>query len=161
MIEIKRKQKQAEGQPAAQMPVKRAQKAADGLEAQARGIHAPSEETALKREIRPFMGIDEKRDYRAMYRAAFEYHDWHSPPRIDREYWQTHTPGVDDTPQADLDYWDKAAQDICEVSNHFGNDKFMMDLLCGIYDELGREYEAARRAAVNPLTDEQRQQGEP
>lgn len=143
MIEIKRK-----GQTAAQMPAERAQMLAEGLDAQARGIHAPSEETALKREIRPFTGIDEKRDYRAMYRAAFEYHDRHSPPRIDREYWQTHTPGEADPLQVDLDYWDKAAQDICEVSNRFGNDKFMMDLLAAIYDELGREYEAARRQAA-------------
>lgn len=85
MIEIKRK-----GQAAAEMPAERAQMPAEGLDAQARGIHAPSAEPALKREIRPFTGIDEKRDYRAMYRAAFEYHDRHNPPRIDREYWQTH-----------------------------------------------------------------------
>lgn len=84
-----------------------------------------------------------------MYRAAFEYHDRHNPPRIDREYWQTHTPGEADPPQVDLDYWDKAAQDICEVSNRFSNDKFMMDLLAAIYDELGREYEAARRQAAD------------
>lgn len=144
MIEIKRK-----GQAATEMPAERAQMPAEGLDAQARGIHAPSAEPALKREIRPFTGIDEKRDYRAMYRAAFEYHDRHNPPRIDREYWQTHEPGVDDVPQAELDYWDKAAQDICEVSNRFGNDKFIVDLLAAIYDELGREYADARRQAVD------------
>lgn len=144
MIEIKRK-----GQAAAEMPAERAQMPAEGLDAQARGIHALSAEPALKREIRPFTGIDEKLDYRAMYRAAFEYHDRHNPPRIDREYWQTHTPGEADPPQVDLDYWDKAAQDICEVSNRFSNDKFMMDLLAAIYDELGREYEAARRQAAD------------
>lgn len=144
MIEIKRK-----GQAAAEMPAERAQMPAEGLDAQARGIHAPSAEPALKREIRPFTGIDEKRDYRAMYRAAFEYHDRHNPTRIDREYWQTHEPGVDDVPQAELDYWDKAAQDICEVSNRFGNDKFIVDLLAAIYDELGREYADARRQAVD------------
>lgn len=143
MIEIKRK-----GQAAAEMPAERVQMPAEGLDAQARGIHAPSAEPALKREIRPFTGIDEKRDYRAMYRAAFEYHDRHNPPRIDREYWQTHAPGEADPPQVDLDYWDKAAQDICEVSNRFGNDKFMMDLLAAIYDELGREYADARRQAA-------------
>ena len=142
MIEIKRK-----GQAAAEMPAERAQMPAEGLDAQARGIHTLSAEPALKREIRPFTGIDEKRDYRAMYRAAFEYHDRHNPPRIDREYWQTHTPGEAEPPQVDLDYWDKAAQDICEVSNRFSNGKFMMDLLAAIYDELGREYEAARRQA--------------
>ena len=140
MIEIKRK-----GQATVEKAAERAQIPAGGLEAQGGGIYAADAEPALKREIRPFTGVDEKRDYRAMYRAAFEYHDRHNPPRIDREYWQTHAPGEADPPQVDLDYWDKAAQDICEVSNRFGNDKFMMDLLAAIYDELGREYDAARR----------------
>lgn len=54
MIEIKRK-----GQAAAEMPAERAQMPAEGLDAQARGIHALSAEPALKREIRPFTGIDE------------------------------------------------------------------------------------------------------
>lgn len=147
MIEIKRKQKQP-----AQMPAERAQKPADGLEGQVMGEYTPSTEPALKLEIRPFTGIDEKRDYRAMYRAAFEYHDRHNPPRIDREYWQTHTPGIDDTPQLEIDYWEQAAQDIGEVSNRFGNDKFIIGLLCAIYDELGAEYNAARqRAAEQPF----------
>ena len=147
MIEIKRK-----GQTAAEMPADRAQMPAAGLDAQERGITAPGTEPALKRKIRPFTGIDERRDYRAMYRAAFEYHDRHNRPRIDREYWQAHTPGIDDTPQAELDYWDEAAQDICEVSNRFDNDKFIIDLLAAIYDELGREYaEARRQAAAQPF----------
>lgn len=155
MIEIKRRKQQA-----AQIPAERAQKPADGLEGQATGEYTPSAEHALKREIRPFSGIDEKRDYRAMYRAAFEYHDRHNPPRIDREYWQTHTPGVDDTPQAEIDYWDKAAQDICEVANRFSNDKFMTGLLCAIYDELGREYADARQQAHNnSLSADERQNG--
>lgn len=132
------------------MPAERVQMPADGLEMQKWDIIAPDAGSALKREIKPFTGIDKKRDYRAMYRAAFAYHERHSPPQVDREYWQAHTPGIDDTPQADLDYWDKAAQDICEVSNRFGNDKFIMGLLADIYDELWREYDAERRqAAVN------------
>lgn len=143
MIEIRRNKQQP-----AQMPVERAQNPADGLEAQARGMNVPIAEPALKREIKPFTGIDEKRDYRAMYRAAFAYHERHNPPRIDREYWQTHTPGIDDIPQTDLDYWEKAAQDIADVSNCFGNDKFMMDLLVAVYGEIKREYKAARQAAA-------------
>ena len=143
MIEIKRTRQQA-----AQMPAERAQKAADGLDAQAMELHAPSAETALKREIKPFTGMDARRDYRAMYRAAFAYHEQHSPPQVDRAYWQTHTPGIDDTPQLDLEYWAQAAKDICEICSRFDNDSFMTDLLTGIYSELEREYKAARQQAA-------------
>lgn len=92
------------------------------------------------------------RDYRAMYRAAFEFHERHNPPQIDREYWQTHTPGIDDFPQIDCDYWEQAAQDMCNVSNNFNNDKFIMALLCAVYDELGREYKRGRQAALTTRT---------
>ena len=130
------------------MPAERAQKLFCGLDAQAMEIHAPSADNALKRNIDAFTGIDENRDYRAMYRAAFEYHDQHNPPRIDREYWQTHEPGKASLPQVDLDYWGKAARDICEISKQFCNDKFMQGLLCAVYDELAREYEVARQQAA-------------
>lgn len=129
------------------MPVERAQTAVEGLDAHSVVKYSPSAEPALKREIRPFTGIDAKRDYRAMYRAAFEYHDRHNPPQVIREYWQQHKPGEADPPQAELDYWAAAAQDACEVSNRFDNDKFVTGLLGAIYDELGREY-ASRQAAA-------------
>lgn len=149
MIEIKRNK-----QPATQMPAERAQKPAEWLDAQKAGEYTPGAEPALKGEIKPFTGIDARRNYRAMYRAAFEYHDRHNPPRIDREYWQTHTPGEAEPPQVDLDYWEQAARDICEVSMRFSNDKFLMDLLGAIYDELLREYESARRQAAERKTTE-------
>lgn len=142
MIEIKRK-----GQAAAEIPVERAQMTADGLEARMMEGHTHGTQTALKREIRPFTGIDENRDYRAMYKAAFEYHSRHNPPRIDRDYWQTHTPGVDSVPQAEVEYWERAAQDGCEICNSFDNDRFLTDLLLTIYNELGREYKAQQQAA--------------
>lgn len=140
MIEIKRNN--------AQQATERAQKPQDGFNRQAAGEYVPNTQTALKREIKPFTGIDTARDYRAMYRAAFEYHERHNPPRIDREYWQTHTPGIDETPQVELDYWEQAAQDISSACNAFNNDSFFTGLMVEVYNELGREYEAARQQAV-------------
>ena len=72
MIEIKRK-----GQAAAEMPAERAQMPAEGLDAQARGIHALSAEPALKREIRPFTGIDEKREELFQEFLDAKYSDFH------------------------------------------------------------------------------------
>ena len=89
---------------------------------------------------RKFTGIDEGRDYRAMYRAACNYHEQHNPPVVDREYWRTHQVGKDEVPQAELEYWEKAAIDIAAVAHSFGNDPFITGLLTAIYNELGREY---------------------
>lgn len=147
MIEIKRRQQQA-----AQMPAERAQKPAGGLEGQAVGEYAHSTAPALKRETRPFSGVvDEKRDYRAMCRAAFEYHDRHNPPRIDRKYWQTHTPGVDETPQSELDYWEQTAHDIQAEAERHGRDPFFVSLLEAVHAELAREYERERNNAAAPF----------
>lgn len=146
MIEIKRRQQQA-----AQMPAERAQKPAGGLEGLATGKYVHSTAPALKREIRAFAGVDEKRDYRAMYRAAFEYHDRHNPPRIDRKYWQTHTPGVDETPQSELDYWEQTAHDIQAEAEHHGRDPFFVSLLEAVHAELAREYEQERNNAAAPF----------
>lgn len=132
------------------MPAERAQKPADGREGQAMGEYTHSTAPALKCEIRPFAGVDEKRDYRAMYRAAFEYHDRHNPPRIDRKYWQTHTPGVDDTPQAELEYWQQAAQDMQAESDRYERDPFLTTLLEAVYEELAREYESKRQRIATP-----------
>ena len=62
------------------------------------------------------------RDYRAMYRAACNFHERHTPAQLS------------------ADYWDAAAEDMVEVSNEFGNDPFLMELLVAIYEELEREY---------------------
>lgn len=146
MIEIKRRQQQA-----AQMPAGRAQKPADGLEEPAVGKYAHSTAPALKRETRPFTGIGEKRDYRVMCRAAFECHDRHNPPRIDRKYWQTHTPGVDETPQSELDYWEQTAHDIQAEAERHGRDPFFVSLLEAVHAELAREYERERNNAAVPF----------
>lgn len=138
MIEIKRKKQPAETRP------ERAQKPAEALDAQAMERYAQGAEPPVKGQIRPFTGIDEKRNYRAMYRAAFEYHERHNPPTVDREYWQTHTAGEDDIPQAELDYWARAIDDLLDTGQAYNN-RFINSLLAVILDELDREYQAARR----------------
>ena len=139
MIEIKRPR-----QPAEEIHAGRAQKPADGAEVQGQGEHIPGAEPALKREKKPFTGMDSARDYSAMYRAAFQFHRDHNPPRIDREYWQTHTPGADDIPQAEVDYWEGFGRDVMAACNRFAGDPFFISLLVAIGDELQREYKAVR-----------------
>lgn len=97
---------------------------------------------------KPFISSNPQRDYSAMYRLAFAYHQRHSPPTIDRAYWASHTPGVDDTPEADLEYWRQAAADIGQVSEGQNNDPFMIDLLSAAYSELEREYKRLREQAA-------------
>lgn len=111
--------------------------------------NAPSTQPGLKREIKPFTGIDAARDYRAIYRAAFAFHEAHNPPTVDREYWRTHTPGEDMPPQAELDYWENAARDMGAAALTFAGDAFFNGLLIAIYEELEREYKAAQQQAAN------------
>lgn len=109
----------------------------------------PSEQTpALKRKLEPFTGMDERRDYRKLYRAACDFHEAHNPPAVDTEYWRTHQPGVDTPPQEELDYWEKAARDVGEVAVMCGDDPFLTGLLVEVFEELEREYKARRDAAA-------------
>lgn len=107
----------------------------------------PPPKSPLKRQLKPFTGMDKNRNYRAMYRAACDFHEAHNPPTVDREYWRTHTPGEDETPQAELDYWEKAVNDIAATANSFSNDPFLTGLLVAIFEELEREYKALREGA--------------
>ena len=102
--------------------------------------YAQAGATALKRKITPITGMVEKQDYRAMYKAAFAYHEQHNPPTVDHEYWKTHRPGEDAAPQVELDYWTQAARDIGEASKAFDGNLFFMGLLTEIYKELERAY---------------------
>ena len=95
----------------------------------------------------PFTDHTGSRDYKRIYRAAHDYHQRHTPPTVEREYWRTHTPGEDDTPETEAQYWIEAAQDMAETSAAGGNDPFLMDLLTAIYTELEREYKALREEA--------------
>jgi len=71
------------------------------------------------------------RDYRAMYRAACNFHERHHPAQLT------------------ADYWEAAAEDMTKTSNEFDNDPFLMELLLAVYEELEREYETLRK---NDLT---------
>lgn len=82
-------------------------------------------------------------DYKSVYRAAFDYHARHNPPFVDLEYWKEHTPGVDDPPQSEIDYWVNAAADAANI----GKDPFLADLIISIYAEMEREYNRIRCAA--------------
>ena len=109
----------------------------------------PNAETPIQRKLAPFTGHDESRNYRAMYRAACNYHERHNPPTVNREYWKTHTPGLDDTPEEELSYWEDVAKDMGATASAGGNDPFLIGLLVEIMEELEREYKAIREAAAS------------
>ena len=88
------------------------------------------------------------RDYKRLYRIAFDYHAQHNPPTVDKEYWRTHTPGLDDTPEAEAQYWIKAAEDIGKAAAQVDGDPLLTDLLIAAMNELEREYKAIREEAA-------------
>ena len=138
MLEIRRRSQQP-----AQMPTEGAQKPENGASMPRAHSDTAEAKPALKREIKPFVSMDKSKDYRAMYRAVFDYHERHNPPHVDRAYWATHRPGLDETPQAELDYWAQAAKDAEELTARF-NDPFFTEMLVSVYVELEREYKAGR-----------------
>lgn len=80
------------------------------------------------RQLKPFHAVSPERNYRAMYRAACNFHERNNPPENTDAYWA------------------KAAADMAAVSSEFQGDVFLRGLLLAIWDELGRE--AGRRADV-------------
>jgi hypothetical protein len=99
---------------------------------------------ASQGKIEAFTDVSGKRNYNALYRAAHDYHKRHSPPIVDRAYWETHIAGEDEPPQAELDYWEEAATDIAATANAYSNDPFLNGLLVAVYEELEREYQSLR-----------------
>lgn len=87
------------------------------------------------------------RDYKRIYRAAHDFHRRNSPPEVVRDYWKDHKPGEDDTPEAEAQYWKRAAQDLAETASAGGGDSFLLALLSAVYEELEREYKAIRAEA--------------
>lgn len=90
------------------------------------------------------------RDYKTLYRVAFDFHRDHHPPTVNREYWRTHEPGIDDTPPEEIAYWERMAQDMGSAAAKVtggGSDKLLIDLLIAVTDELEREYKACREEA--------------
>ena len=88
-----------------------------------------------------------ERDYKRLYRTAFDFQQRHNPPTVNREYWKGKTPGLDDTPAEELSYWEQVAQDAGKTSASADNDPFLMDLLTAIIEELNREYKRLRETA--------------
>lgn len=78
-----------------------------------------------RRQVAPFTGRDPGRDYRRIYRALFDFHERHNPPRKD-----------------DAGYWEDVCEDMTQLSAAHGNDPFMMDLIIAVFGELEREAEA-------------------
>lgn len=111
------------------------------------GTSTPPPESPVKRKLEPFTGIDKSRNYRAMYRAACDFHERNNPPTVDIEYWKSHSPGIDEAPQAELDYWEKAVEDMTATANSLQQDPFLTGLLVAIFEELEREYKALREGA--------------
>lgn len=70
----------------------------------------------------PFASADGGRNYPAIYRTVYEYHERNSPPRIG------------------LEYWEKAADDLGRTASLSGNDPFVKELLMAAYSEMEREY---------------------
>lgn len=87
------------------------------------------------------------RDYKRLYRIAFDFQQRHNPPTVDREYWKGKTPGLDDTPEAELRYWEETAEDAGKTSAAADNDPFLMDLIIAIVSDLEREYKRLRESA--------------
>jgi hypothetical protein len=109
--------------------------------------HTQPQGAAPERKREAFTDHSGGRDYNKLYRIAHEYHKRHYPPVVEREYWRTHTPGEDDTPEAELKYWTDIAEDAGKTSAAAGNDELMMSLITAVIDELEREYKAIREEA--------------
>ena len=147
MIEIKRNK-----QKPAQVPAERTQMSADGREARPGKEPAPAAESPLQAGKWAATGMDTGRDYRAMYRAVFDFHVQHYPPRIDQEYWQTHRPGIDDTPQTEIDFWAQTWKDLRVACEKCGNDPFVVAMMGAVMSEFNREYKAGQQAASQGST---------
>lgn len=88
------------------------------------------------------------RNYKRMYRAAHDFHNSHNPPTVEREYWKDHTPGLDEPPPSELEYWNTLAQDMGAAAAGAESDPFLIGLLIAVVDELEREYKAIRDEAA-------------
>lgn len=104
-------------------------------------------DTALKGHPEASEKASGTRNYKAMYRAAHDYHMRHNPPVVDREYWRTHKAGVDEPPQAEEAYWSEAVIDMDSTLRAHNGDPFLKGLLFAIHDEIEREYKALRDIA--------------
>ena len=65
---------------------------------------------------------DSPKDYRAIFRAAYTFHEQHSPPRLEAGYWA------------------ETAKDLTGIMIDFNQDPLLSGLLHAIYADLEREY---------------------
>ena len=121
MIEIKRKRQQAvtEAHRGAETPL-------TAHDAQRAGEPTAQPTPTLKRPLKPFTALDSSRNYRAMYRAACDFHERHNPPTLDSS--------------GGADYWTAVTEDMTETAGRFDGDLFITGLLIAIFEELEREY---------------------
>ena len=74
---------------------------------------------------------DSSRDYRAIFRAAYTFHEQHSPPRLEAGYWA------------------ETAKDLTGIMIDFNQDPLLSGLLHAIYADLEREYKHTLEAQEN------------
>ncbi len=102
----------------------------------------PFEAPAAKQE--PSTPPPTGRDYKRLYRIAFDFQQRHNPPTVDREYWKGKTPGLDDTPAEELRYWNEVAEDAGRAATAGDGDPFLIDLISAIIEDFDREYKRLR-----------------
>ena len=110
-------------------------------------VDTPTPFTAPAVKHEPLTTPPTGRDYKRLYRIAFDFHQRYNPPIVDLEYWKGKTPGLDDTPDEELRYWEEVARDAGKTSAANDNDPFLMDLLLAIVEELDREYKRLQKTA--------------
>lgn len=85
---------------------------------------SPASENAVQRNTEPHSARSGASDYKAIYRAVYEFHKRNNPP------------------QAEPEYWDKVALDMVETANAYDNNPLLNELILAVYNELEREYKA-------------------
>lgn len=138
MIEIKLKKQNT--------PIKGTETAQESIVDERPAIPLEESKSPSEGEYRPSTGIPKMSGYSDLYRRAYEFHAAHTPPMIDRAYWETHTPGEDDMPQAEAEYWEQFGRDTKEACKALDGNPFFIGLIVTIGKELTREYKAARQA---------------
>ena len=118
MIELKRKSAER-----TETPVNRT-----GTHGSEKRVFEPQEiKNANTGQIKPFQSIDGKQDYRAMFAAAYKFHEKNNPPEAD----ETGEPGG---------YWWRVSEEMTQLAQKYNNSDFMNALLLAVFGELEREY---------------------
>lgn len=125
------------------------QAAAEPPQASALTKPSTTPQKASQGKIEAFTNASGTRNYKALYRAAHDYHKRHNPPTVDRAYWETHKAGEDEAPRVELDYWEDVCNDISATANAYNNDPFLIGLLATVFEELEREYQSLREKALD------------